>query len=88
MDNTITVTIKGSIYPNINKVEPYSSYRKICSRLLDDYSKCMLEKSEKQSKCDDKLYLIQKLCMNPVGTIIINTNGEIEKNAERGMVGV
>ena len=60
---------------NISDDEPYSSYKKICTKLLEDYGKCILEKtSQNPYACNDKLYLIQKWCMNPVGNVCYNLN--------------
>jgi hypothetical protein len=54
--------------------EPYASYKKICTNLLQEYSKCILEKNKINScECNDKLQLIQKWCMNPVGIISNST---------------
>lgn len=53
----------------------YASYKKICTDLLEEYGKCILEKKQPTSMgCTDKLDLIQKWCMNPVGVIRANNN--------------
>jgi hypothetical protein len=59
---------------SISDDEPYASYKNICTKLLEDYGNCILEKSKTNPfACNDKLYLIQKWCMNPVGVIHHNT---------------
>jgi hypothetical protein len=59
---------------NNNNNEPYTSYKKLCTNLLEDYGKCMLEKAQTNPLlCNDKLYLIQKWCMNPVGVVHITS---------------
>jgi|UniRef100_A0A6C0JZZ3 hypothetical protein len=68
---------------NNNNDEPYASYKKICTNLLEEYTKCVLEKSSKNHfACNDKLYLIRKWCMNPEKIIcmIKNHNETIQTN--------
>ncbi len=92
---------------NIFDNEPYASYKKICTNLLEQYEKCRIETdkqkqpyegirgggiyrnpfsvgfditSNEERVCNDKLYLIQKLCMNPVGGIIIIPSPKLQKN--------
>jgi hypothetical protein len=65
----------------ISDDEPYASYKNICTKLLEDYGKCILEQPKKNIyACNDKLYLIQKWCMNPVGVIHRNITLPPTKN--------
>jgi hypothetical protein len=67
---------------NILNNDPYAIYKKICTKLLEDYGKCILEKnSQNPYVCDDKLYLIKKWCMNPVGNVCYNMNRSPTINA-------
>jgi len=59
---------------NNNNDEPYTSYKKICTNLLEEYGKCIVDKSKSNIlACNDKLYLIQKWCMKPSGVIHITS---------------
>ena len=55
---------------NNHNNEPYATYAKICTNLAEEYRKCSLEKNlSNKLACNDKLYLIQKICMKPSGFI-------------------
>jgi hypothetical protein len=60
--------------------EPYATYRKICTNLVEEYIKCSLEKTRSNKlACNDKLYIIQKICMKPSGFIHMNNNSIIQR---------
>jgi hypothetical protein len=62
-----------------NNNEPYATYKKICTNLVEEYRKCIVEKSNtNQLSCNDKLYLIQKMCMKPSGFIHMDNDVTIQ----------
>jgi len=68
--------IKYKMNQHISDNDPYSSYKKICTKLLEDYGKCILEKTNQPAyTCNDQLHLIQKWCMNPVGNVNVQAMG-------------
>jgi hypothetical protein len=87
--NTITLTdlnqlTNQKMNDNHNN-EPYATYVKICTNLAEEYRKCSLEKTRTNTlACNDKLYLIQKICMKPSGFIHMDNDTIIQRSIMSG----